>query len=189
MGQPSAGDLERSADRSRLTAMAARTKSDGRPGRSLRTAHDSTAVVSFASTPGVRRKMQSQPSRDTAPEMALRRAVHAMGLRYRVDRAPIPGLRRRADLVFGPIKLAIYVDGCFWHACPEHGNWPRTNSGWWQAKLQRNQARDRETDLLLATAGWTTLRIWEHEPPSEAAQRVADAIRRLRRPSVDLDTT
>ena len=91
-----------------------------------------------------------QRTRDTAPELAVRRLLHAMGLRYRVDRQPLPGLRRRADLVFGPARVAVYIDGCFWHGCPEHGNpRPRANSGYWPAKIQRNQARDAAVAALV----------------------------------------
>lgn len=120
--------------------------------------------------------MQDQRSRDTAAELAVRRLVHAAGLRYRVDRAPLPGLRRRADLVFGPARLAVFIDGCFWHGCPEHGNRPRTNQQWWAAKLDRNRQRDQDTDERLQAAGWQVLRLWEHEDPRQAAARIHDAV-------------
>lgn len=95
-----------------------------------------------------------------------------MGLRYRVQFA-VPGNRRRSiDIAFTRVRLAVFVDGCFWHACPDHGTSPRTNSDWWQWKLERNVARDRDTDRLLTAAGWTVLRIWEHEDPRAAATRV-----------------
>lgn len=120
--------------------------------------------------------MQAQRTRDTAPELAVRRLLHAAGLRYRIDRVPLPGLRRRADIVFGPARLAVYIDGCFWHGCPMHGNQPRANSDYWQPKLQGNRQRDAETDWLLAEAGWTVLRAWEHEDPSKVAQRVQELV-------------
>lgn len=101
--------------------------------------------------------------------------VHAAGLRYRVDRAPVPGLRRRADLVFGPARVAVFIDGCFWHGCPEHGNRPQTNEQWWADKLERNRQRDRDTDTRLQAAGWQVLRVWEHEEPQDAARRVIAA--------------
>jgi DNA mismatch endonuclease (patch repair protein) len=116
--------------------------------------------------------MQAQRTRDTGPEIAVRRLLHAAGLRYRVDRAPVPGLRRRADLLFGPARVAVYVDGCFWHGCPEHGNTPRSNRDYWYPKLTANQARDRDTDARLAAAGWTVVRAWEHEDPGMVAARV-----------------
>lgn len=124
--------------------------------------------------------MQDQRARDTAPELAVRRLVHAAGLRYRVDRAPLPALRRRADLVFGPARLAVFIDGCFWHGCPEHGTRPKTNQQWWAAKLDRNRQRDRDTDERLLAAGWQVLRIWEHEPPDRAAALIRDAVRQGR---------
>ncbi len=113
---------------------------------------------------------------DTVAELAVRRAVHARGLRYRVDRAPIKGLRRRADLVFGPAKVAVYVDGCFWHACPHHGTWPKHNEAWWRKKLLRNVARDRDTDSRLHGMGWVVVRVWEHEEPDVAAERIVAVV-------------
>lgn len=127
--------------------------------------------------------MQDQRARDTQPELALRRLLHAAGLRYRVDRAPLPGLRRRADVVFGPARLAVFVDGCFWHGCPEHGTRPSTNSDWWRAKLERNRLRDADTDARLQAAGWATVRVWEHEDPTVAAARIRETVElRLRQP-------
>ncbi len=106
--------------------------------------------------------MQQQGRRDTAPELALRRELWRRGLRYRVDVAPIRG-RRRADVVFTRAKVAVYVDGCFWHRCPLHATTPRSNQEWWTAKLDANVARDRATDEELSAAGWTVVRVWEHE--------------------------
>ena len=117
--------------------------------------------------------MQSQRTRDTAPEMAVRRLLHAMGLRYRVDRTPIRGLRRRADLVFGPARVAVFIDGCFWHGCPEHGNpRPASNTWYWPAKIQRNKDRDADTDSRLLAQGWAVVRAWEHENPGDVAAHV-----------------
>lgn len=126
--------------------------------------------------------MERQRRRDTAPEFALRRVVHALGLRYRVDRPPIPGMRTRADLVFGPSRVAVFVDGCFWHACPSHGTLPANNRSWWVAKLDANRARDRSTDEILRQGGWEPVRVWEHEDPAEAALRIR-AVVQARRPS------
>ncbi|MBH0119867.1 very short patch repair endonuclease [Rhodococcus sp. HM1] len=120
--------------------------------------------------------MSRQRRRDTAPEVALRRELHRRGLRFFVDRAPLPGLRRRADLVFPRRHLAVYVDGCFWHRCPVHATDPKNNSEWWAAKLAGNVARDRDTDARLTAAGWTVVRIWEHEDPLTAADRVQNAL-------------
>lgn len=128
----------------------------------------------------VRRRMQQQRRRDTRPEMALRRALHAAGLRYRVERPVIPGMRRRADIVFGPAKVAVFVDGCFWHVCPQHATAPKSNADWWRRKLEGNRERDRDTDRLLLAQGWLPVRVWEHEDMAEAAVRVAEAVRRRR---------
>ena len=130
--------------------------------------------------------MQAIRGRDTAPELALRRLLHARGLRYRVDSPPLPRVRRRADLVFGPARVAVFVDGCFWHRCPEHATEPRTNVDYWAPKLDRNVERDRETDALLTQAGWVSVRVWEHEDPAVAARRVARIVRRR---SARLQTT
>ena len=130
-----------------------------------------------ASSPGASRRMAVAPRRDTAPELALRRALHAAGLRYRVG-FPVPGQRRRTiDVAFTRAQVAVFVDGCFWHGCPEHGTQPQSNSAWWTTKLSANQARDRDTDRVLAEAGWTVLRVWEHEDPAAAADRVRAAVR------------
>jgi len=128
--------------------------------------------------------MQVQRTRDTAPELAVRRLLHAMGLRYRVDRQPLPGLRRRADLVFGPARVAVYIDGCFWHGCPLHGNSPRTNTEYWRTKLDGNRARDADTDRRLADAGWRVVRAWEHESPAAVAEKVAATVLNRRRTEV-----
>lgn len=129
---------------------------------------------SFASTPGVRRRMQQQKSRDTQPELALRRLLHARGLRYRVHAQPLKDLRRRADVVFGRARVAVFIDGCFWHGCPQHGNpRPLANTWYWPAKIAGNQARDTDTDQRLRAAGWEVVRVWEHSDPGEVADRVA----------------
>ncbi|MBY4205963.1 very short patch repair endonuclease [Rhodococcus fascians] len=119
-------------------------------------------------------RLSKQRRRDTKPEVALRRELHRRGLRYFVDRAPLKGMRRRADLVFPRRKVAVYVDGCFWHSCPVHATKPRNNAQWWADKLATNVARDRDTDTRLIEEGWRVVRIWEHEDPVVAAQRVVD---------------
>ena len=119
--------------------------------------------------------MSTAKRRETAPELALRKVLHRRGLRYRVT-YPVPGQRRRTiDVAFTRHRLAVFVDGCFWHGCPEHGTAPRQNSEWWQTKLAANEARDRDTDVVLASQGWRVLRAWEHEDP----EKVADEIQRL----------
>ena len=129
-----------------------------------------------ATDPVTSARMSRQRRRDTAPEVALRRELHRRGARFFVDRAPLPGLRRRADLVFPRRRVAVYVDGCFWHRCPVHATDPKNNAEWWAAKLAGNVARDRDTDACLAAAGWTVVRIWEHEDPIVAADRVQNAL-------------
>ena len=121
--------------------------------------------------------MRGNRRRDTAPELAVRRLLHAAGLRYRVDFAPIGG-RRRADIVFSRRRVAVFIDGCFWHGCPLHATVPKSNTDYWIPKLERNVERDRETDSLLIEAGWCVLRYWEHEEPSAIAAAVAAAIHR-----------
>jgi DNA mismatch endonuclease Vsr len=140
-----------------------------------------TPAAGWASTPEVRNVMRANRSRDTGPEIALRSAVHALGLRYRVDKRPIPGLRRTADLVFAGPKVAVFLDGCFWHGCPEHHRPANRNSEFWTTKIDANQARDLDTNTALTAAGWTVIRVWEHEPPNEAARRIETAVLALHR--------
>ena len=93
------------------------------------------------------------------------------GFRYRIDIRPIPGLRRKADVVFPRLKVAVFVDGCFWHGCPEHATWPRANGEYWRRRILGNRDRDADTDSRLAAEGWLSLRVWEHEEPAAAAER------------------
>ncbi len=125
--------------------------------------------------------MRRQRRRDTVPEIALRRELQRRGRRFHVDRAPLPGLRRRADLVFPRLRVAVFVDGCFWHACPEHTTAPRANAAWWSTKLAANVARDRDTDRRLVEAGWTVVRVWEHLSPDAAADVVDATLEQRRR--------
>lgn len=124
--------------------------------------------------------MMSARRRDTAPEVALRKRLHRMGMRYFVDREPLAGMRRRADVVFPRAKVAVYLDGCFWHGCPEHGTRSKANAAWWAAKIDANRRRDSDTDERLARAGWIVLRFWEHDDPDRAAETVRDAVGRHR---------
>ena len=121
--------------------------------------------------------MQATPRRDTPAELALRRELHRRGLRYRVDHPPLSELRRRADIVFTRRKVAVFCDGCWWHGCPEHRTWPRANAEWWEEKIDANQRRDRDTNVRLTEAGWTVVRVWEHEDPVEAADRIEAIVR------------
>ncbi len=129
-------------------------------------------------SPAVSARMSRQVSKDTAAELAVRRLLHAAGLRYRVE-FPVPGMaRRRIDVAFTRAKVAVLIDGCFWHGCPEHATQPKSNAEWWRNKLDRNMARDRETTEHLTAAGWTVLRFWEHEAPEEVAVRVTATVER-----------
>lgn len=122
--------------------------------------------------------MRRQASKDTGIELAVRRLLHADGLRYRVE-YPVPGMaRRRIDVAFTRAKVAVLIDGCFWHGCPLHATQPKANAEWWRNKLDRNMARDRETTEHLTALGWTVLRFWEHEDPAEVAARVGAAVER-----------
>lgn len=121
--------------------------------------------------------MRANRGRDTRPELALRSAVHALGLRYRVNFRPIPGLRRTADLVFPRARVAVFLDGCFWHGCPEHMRPAKSNQSFWSTKITGNRQRDQDTDRQLGQAGWTVVRVWEHEDPKLAADRVATVVR------------
>lgn len=127
--------------------------------------------------------MRSNKGRDTAPELALRRAVFALGLRYYVNRRPLPSFRRTADLVFPRAKVAVFVDGCFWHGCPEHHTVAKTHADYWANKVAANRARDRETDSMLERAGWAVVRVWEHEDPGQGAIRVKEAVCPVHRPT------
>lgn len=133
--------------------------------------------ASWASSPAVRSVMRANKGRDTKPELALRSAIHKLGLRYRVGVRPLPTIRRTADLVFPRAKVAVFLDGCFWHGCPDHHRPAKVNSDFWTNKLASNKARDAQTDSLLTAERWMVIRVWEHEEPVEAAQRVAEAIR------------
>lgn len=133
------------------------------------------------------RRMSEQARTGTQPELVLRRELHSRGLRFRVDFPfPIDGLRRRrADIAFTRWRIAVFVDGCFWHSCREHGSLPKANADWWKAKLDRNVARDRDTDRRLVLAGWRPVRIWEHESPAAAADIVESVLSTTKNASLD----
>lgn len=122
--------------------------------------------------------MQANRRTGTGPEKLVRSALHARGLRFRKDRRfRVSDRWVRPDVVFGPARVAVFVDGCFWHHCPEHATDPRSNSDYWGAKFARNEARDRADDHALTEAGWRVVRVWEHEDPPAAADRVEAALR------------
>lgn len=133
-----------------------------------------------ASSPEALRRMRRQARSNTKPEMALRRELYGLGLRYRIDRKVLPGVQRRADVVFLGARVAVFVDGCFWHSCPAHATRPKANANWWSEKLARNVTRDRDTDKQLEAAGWTVVRMWEHEDPQSVAVQIKALVERRR---------
>lgn len=137
-------------------------------------ASTSSESHSWASSAGVRRSMRSNRGSGTGPELKVRRELHRRGLRYFVGRRPVATLRRTADLLFPRLRLAVCIDGCFWHGCPAHHTTARTNAAYWRAKVIANVERDRDTDEKWLAAGWTVMRFWEHEDPTD----VCDAIER-----------
>jgi DNA mismatch endonuclease (patch repair protein) len=134
-------------------------------------------TMSWASSPGTRASMLANKRTGTKPEVALRSALHRIGLRFRKDyRIDLDGMRVRPDIVFTRTKVAVFVDGCFWHCCPEHGTQPSRNADYWAPKLRRNVERDRAQDAALEAAGWCVVRVWEHEAEGAAVERVLLAI-------------
>lgn len=117
-------------------------------------------------------RMKAAKPRDTAPEKALRSELYKRSLSYRIDVRPVKELNRRADIVFRSTKVAVFVDGCFWHGCPKHGTQAKANAEFWKNKIKRNQERDEETNKLLKKAGWTVVRVWEHEDPEKAGKKI-----------------
>lgn len=123
-----------------------------------------------------RTRMSRQKRTGTKPELALRKVLHARGLRYRVDEKPEADLRSTADMVFKSAKVAVFSDGCFWHGCEVHSRQTKSNTLWWREKIEANQVRDAETTEALEARGWTVIRIWEHEDTDQAANRVQEAV-------------
>ncbi|PZT71926.1 very short patch repair endonuclease [Streptomyces sp. AC1-42W] len=132
------------------------------------------------SSPAVSARMSRQASRDTAPEVAVRKLLHASGYRYRLNERVPHMSRRTIDIAFTRAKVAVFLDGCFWHGCPEHATQPKSNAEWWRQKLDRNMARDAETTAHLVAEGWTVLRFWEHQAPAAVAEKVAETVDRER---------
>jgi DNA mismatch endonuclease, patch repair protein len=122
-------------------------------------------------------QMQRMPRSSTGPEILIRRELHSRGLRFRVNHPRLPG---RPDIAFTAARIAVFVDGCFWHSCPDHSVLPRNNRDWWRSKLERNVERDREKDTQLETLGWTVVHVWEHEEPLEAADAIEQLWRSVR---------
>jgi DNA mismatch endonuclease, patch repair protein len=132
----------------------------------------------------VSRRMANTRGRDNPREIEFRSMLHWRGLRFRIHVRLTPGSRRTADVVFPRQRIAVYLDGCFWHGCPLHGTWPKANAEWWRTKIEENRRRDQDTNQRLMAAGWRVMRIWEHEALSDAACRI-EAIIRRGEPSLD----
>ena len=132
---------------------------------------------SWASSPGAAKTMRANRGRDTSLELRVRGELHRRGLRYRVDLAPLAGFRSRADIVFTRRRVAVYLDGCFWHGCPIHGVTPKAHADFWTQKLARNRERDAEASRVLRGAGWVVLRFWEHEDTAAVVATIESAVR------------
>jgi DNA mismatch endonuclease (patch repair protein) len=131
------------------------------------------------SSPAATAIMKGNRGRDTAPEVRVRSLLHRSGHRFRKNLlVRVPGLRRgaRADIALTRHRVVVFVDGCFWHGCPEHGHVPKANTDYWGPKLGRNVRRDRIIDEKFQLAGWKVLRVWEHVPPEESVRRIVEAI-------------
>ena len=131
----------------------------------------------IASSESVRKRMSATPRENTPVELALRSKLHRLGLRFRIHQRIVPDTRRVVDIVFPRARIAVFVDGCFWHGCPEHGTLPgETNRDWWREKIETNRHRDIDTNKRLSESGWDIVRVWEHDDLDEAATNIAKRI-------------
>lgn len=133
------------------------------------------------SSPDASRRMARVRQKGTGAELAIRKELYRMGARYRVDFAVLKKPRRVADIAFPGLEIAVFVDGCFWHGCPEHASWPKQNAEFWRQKIETNRARDLDTDSRLVALGWEPIRVWEHESPASAAQRIMGLVARAKK--------
>ncbi len=131
----------------------------------------------IASSIAAHNRMRAAKPRDTDPEIALRKALLEVGLTFDIDVCLLVGSRRRADIVLRKDRIAIFIDGCFWHGCPLHGTWPKENAEFWRSKIEKNKERDRNTNVQLSDEGWKVIRVWEHEDPDDVAQRIASVLK------------
>jgi DNA mismatch endonuclease (patch repair protein) len=170
-----APEMPRSDDRRRM----AKTGPDSVRSALRLASVTSRRLTAPPSSPHATATMRANPGRDTRPEIALRSALHRVGLRFRKDlRMVVGGERIRPDIVFTRSHVAVFVDGCFWHGCAEHGEMPASNREFWEAKIGGTRARDQRQTAALESAGWMVLRVWEHEPVTEAVSRILSAVRR-----------
>ncbi|MBZ9797767.1 very short patch repair endonuclease [Mesorhizobium sp. ES1-4] len=121
--------------------------------------------------------MNATSGRNNPRERAVRSALHRRGLRFRLHRRLLANSRRTVDIVFPRARVAVFLDGCFWHGCPLHGTWPKNNAEWWREKIEANIARDRDTDRRLQELGWTVVRVWEHETIEAAIDNIEHTLR------------
>lgn len=121
-------------------------------------------------------RMKAAKPTDTAPELAIRSVLTQKGLSFQIDEKPIDNLNRKADIIFRPVKVAVFVDGCFWHGCPIHGTKAKANAEFWASKIKQNQERDLDTTRRLEASGWKVIRVWEHENPEEVSQKIYDIV-------------
>lgn len=128
-------------------------------------------------SPDASRRMRRVRQKNTSIEAALRSELHALGLRYRIHVPVLTKPRRVADVAFSSLRVAVFIDGCFWHGCPKHATWPKTNAEFWRTKIVANRRRDRDTDARLRAEGWKVVRVWAHETPHTAASRIAKLVR------------
>lgn len=171
-GKPAAARTKPRASKARSAARAQSGES-----KSATAAAAKGKEYPFTVDQGRAANMRGNRRTDTKPELALRAALHALGYRYRKDfRLDLPSRRVRPDIAFTGRKVAVFVDGCFWHACPDHGSKPKSNEWYWSPKLARNVERDRAADEALAQAGWTVLRLWEHVPLDDAVTAVISVV-------------
>ena len=133
------------------------------------------------STPETSHRMQRVRQQNTSAEAALRRELYACGLRYRVQVPVLTKPRRVADIAFSGLRVAVFIDGCFWHGCPQHATWPKANADFWRSKILANKERDLDTDRRLRENGWAVVRAWAHEAPSTVAARVVNVVRSRRK--------
>jgi DNA mismatch endonuclease, patch repair protein len=137
-----------------------------------------SGCASVVTTPlSVASRMSAQATRDTEIEIRLRSSLHRRGLRFTVHRRPERNLRATADILFRPARVAVFVDGCFWHGCPRHASWPKTNAAWWRDKIRGNRSRDARVTRLLRSAGWSVVHVWEHENAERASHRIERIVR------------
>lgn len=133
------------------------------------------------SSPDASRRMARVRQKGTGAELAIRKELFRMGARYRVDFAVLKKPRRVADIAFPGLKIAVFVDGCFWHGCPEHASWPKQNAEFWRQKIETNRVRDMDTDSRLVALRWEVIRVWEHESPASAAQKIMGLVAKAKK--------